>query len=72
MEIQKEKIFEKIITDYGRNTLKIIQLPQNSRLLSQILKEEDKDFPYQIISYLNLLNNNCANQFTFFKTIKNK
>jgi len=40
-ENQKEKIFEKIITDYGRNVLKVIQLPQNSTLLSQILKEEE-------------------------------
>lgn len=37
----KEKIFEKIITDYGRNILKTIQLPQNSRILTQILKEEE-------------------------------
>jgi len=49
MEIQKEKIFEKIITDYGRNTLKIIQLPQNSRLLSQILKEEEHNIDIDVV-----------------------
>lgn len=37
----KNKLFEKVITDYGRNALKVIQLPQNNRILSQILKEEE-------------------------------
>lgn len=49
MENQKEKIFEKIITDYGRNILKIIQLPQNSRLLSQVLKEEEHNIDIDVI-----------------------
>lgn len=49
MENQKEKIFEKIITDYGRNILKIIKLPQNSRLLSQILKEEEHNIDIEVI-----------------------
>jgi len=49
MENQKEKIFEKIITDYGRNILKIIQLPQNSRLLSQILKEEEHNIDIDVV-----------------------
>ena len=37
----KDRIFDKIITDYGRNVLKSIQLPQNNRVLTQILKEEE-------------------------------
>jgi hypothetical protein len=49
MENQKEKIFEKIITDYGRNILKVIQLPQNSRLLSQVLKEEEHNIDIDVI-----------------------
>lgn len=51
MEIEnlKEKIFEKIITDYGRNILKTIQLPQNSRVLSQLLKEEENTIDIDLI-----------------------
>lgn len=45
----KEKIFEKIITDYGRNILKTIQLPQNSRVLNQILKEEETTVDIDLI-----------------------
>lgn len=45
----KEKIFEKIITDYGRNTLKIIQLPKNNSVLSQILKEEESNVDIDLI-----------------------
>lgn len=45
----KEKIFEKIITDYGRNILKIVQLPQNNRILSQILKEEENSIDLDMI-----------------------
>ena len=37
----KDRIFDKIITDYGRNVLKSIQLPQNNRILTQLLKEEE-------------------------------
>jgi hypothetical protein len=35
----KDKIFERIIRDYGRIVLKQIQLPQNSHLLNDIIKE---------------------------------
>jgi len=51
MEIEslKDKIFEKIITDHGRNILKTIQLPQNNRLLSQILKEEEHNNDIDLI-----------------------
>jgi hypothetical protein len=48
-ESQKEKIFEKIITDYGRSMLKVIQLPQHTRLLSQILKEEEHNNDIDIV-----------------------
>lgn len=37
----KDKVFDKIIVDYGRNILKVIQLPQNNRILTQLLKEEE-------------------------------
>lgn len=37
----KDKVFDKIIVDYGRNVLKVIQLPQNNRILTQLLKEEE-------------------------------
>lgn len=39
----KNKVCDKIITDYGRNVLKIIQLPQHSRILADILKEEENN-----------------------------
>jgi len=39
----KDTIFKKIITDYGRNILKIIQLPSNNRILNDILKEEENN-----------------------------
>lgn len=45
----KEKVFDKIITDYGRNVLKVVQLPNNGRILSQILKEEDTNIDIDYI-----------------------
>lgn len=45
----KDRVFEKIITDYGRNTLKVIQLPQNSRILSQILQEEESTIDIDLV-----------------------
>lgn len=45
----KDKVFDKIIINYGRNVLKIIQLPQNNRVLTQILKEEEHNSDIDLI-----------------------
>lgn len=46
----KNKVFDKIITDYGRNILKIVQLPNNTRVLTQILKEEENTIDIDYIT----------------------
>lgn len=52
----KEKIFEKVVTDYGKNVLKLLQSPKHSRVVEDIIKQNSaKDIEIIIKKLMNYI-----------------